>query len=190
MATTCKNSKVGAATMEVILSKAKDLCRSCAAPTCSASGRVRKDMLAAAFLLLLVIPASPCKLAPGYFHQLSVLRGTVVGVPRSDPRYPFAFLRHHTSVDTAQLTLYQYPAFMPGHARGRKVGEVLTDSGGHFDFGPLPEGHYTLVIDGTWSADDFDIQILHQSTLASSEKIDVSPPQPNCTGGHEFLPAS
>jgi len=63
------------------------------------------------------------------------------------------------------------------------VKTVETNSDGHFDFGPLKIGHYTLVIEG----DQFDVEIKDLPRLTESVTIDVSPIFPDCTGGHEFI---
>ena len=70
----------------------------------------------------------------------------------------------------------------------RLVKAVKTDQHGWFDFGELPKGHYTLVID--WPSDYaqwFDVEITTLPKPTASVKIDVSPAYPDCTGGHEFL---
>ena len=63
------------------------------------------------------------------------------------------------------------------------VKTLETDGKGVFDFGPLPTGHYTLVIDGE---DSFDVEIKELPQVTESVTIDVSPVYPDCTGGHEF----
>jgi transposase len=66
--------------------------------------------------------------------------------------------------------------------------DARTDERGGFDFGALREGHYTLVID--WPAEYsnlFDVEIKKLPTETSSVEIDVSPVDPDCTGGHEFI---
>ena len=67
--------------------------------------------------------------------------------------------------------------------------EVKTDKNGMFDFDLLPKGHYTLVID--WPVEYgnlFDVEVKPLSAAASSVKIDISPVDPACRGGHEVIP--
>lgn len=126
----------------------------------------------------------PCSWAIGYFHQVTCLRGTVVGMSRGWPRW----LRQRVARDDVNLRLYEYR--WPLHDRSEMplVKAVKTDGSGRFDFGDLQEGHYTLVID--WpseSAGWFDVEIKKLPRLTTSVKIDVSPVYPDCTGGHEFI---
>ena len=137
-----------------------------------------------AALLLHVQRAYPCSWAIGYFHQVTRLRGTVVGTNRGWPKW----LRQRVSRENVNLRLYQYR--WPIHDRSEMllVKEVRTNDGGRFDFGGLPEGHYTLVIDwpveyGEW----FDVEIKKLPKQTSTVKIDVTPVYPDCTGGHEFI---
>ena len=72
------------------------------------------------------------------------------------------------------------------------VKNVVTDQDGRFDFGPLNDGHYTLVID--WpskSAHSFDVELKRNLAKQTSDiKIDVTWFYPDCTGGHEFVVSS
>ena len=66
---------------------------------------------------------------------------------------------------------------------------VKTDKNGRFDFGALPEGHYTLAVD--WPVEYggmFDIEVKPLSAATSSVKVDISPVNPACRGGHEIIP--
>ena len=144
---------------------------------------VRRAIVLAA-LLCLVYPAYPCSWAIGYFHQVTCLRGTVAGMNRGWPRW----LRQRVRRDNVNLRLYEYRWPLRDRSEMPLVKTVKTDNGGRFDFGELPEGHYTLVID--WPseyAEWFDVEIKKLPKPTTSVKIDVSPVYPDCTGGHEFI---
>ena len=145
-------------------------------------------------LLIQAQQAFSCSFAIGYFYQVTRLRGTVVGTGnywplpgyRSYPRW----IRQRVRRGNADLRLYDYR--WPGSVRDRQpIATVRTDNRGRFDFGTLQEGHYTLVID--WAAehsehsDHFDVEIKKLRAETSSVEIDVSPVDPDCTGGHEFI---
>jgi hypothetical protein len=136
-----------------------------------------------AVLLFQVRLAYPCSWAVGYFHQVTCLRGTVVGMNRHWPRW----VRQRVTRDNVNLRLFEYR--WPLHDRSEMplVKSVKTDGSGRFDFGDLQEGHYTLVID--WPSEfgeRFDVQIKKQPRPTTSVKIDISPAYVDCTGGHEF----
>jgi hypothetical protein len=100
--------------------------------------------------------------------------------------YP-RWLRQRVSRGNVSLRLYEYR--WPRDIReSQPVATVKTDEHGRFDFAALREGHYTLVVD--WPAaysDFFDVEIKKLLVETSSVKIDVSPVDPDCTGGHEFI---
>jgi hypothetical protein len=128
--------------------------------------------------------AYPCSWAIGYFHQVTCLRGTVVGMSRGWPRW----LRQRVARDNVNLRLYKYGWPLHDHSEMPLVKTVKTDGSGRFDFGELQEGHYTLVID--WPSeygDSFEVEIKNLPRPTTSVKIDVSPVYPDCTGGHEFI---
>ena len=125
-----------------------------------------------------------CSWAIGYFHQVTQLRGTVVGMHRGWPRW----LRLHVTRGNVNLRLYEYRWPVQDISEMPLVKTAKTDNNGWFDFGNLPEGHYKLVID--WPVEygnlfDVEIKKLPQPTI--SVKIDVTLNFPDCTGGHEFL---
>lgn len=65
---------------------------------------------------------------------------------------------------------------------------MTTDKNGRFDFGSVPVGHYTLVIDWpTVDGDSFDVEVNNLAAETSSVTTDVSQVDPDCTGGHEFV---
>jgi hypothetical protein len=97
-------------------------------------------------------------------------------------------MRQRVARNNVNLRLYIYR--WPLHDRSEMplVKSLRTDKSGNFDFGVLPQGHYTLLID--WPSDDsnwFDVEIKKLPRATSSVKIDVTPVYPDCTGGHEFM---
>jgi hypothetical protein len=147
-------------------------------------------LIVAVGLVIQAEQAISCSFSVGYFHQVTRLRGTVVGMDNYWPllgyrAYP-RWLRHRAHRDDAVLRLYEY---RPANLRqSPALATVRTDKHGVFDFGTLREGHYTLVID--WAAeysDRFDVEIKQLPAETSSVVIDVSPVDPDCTGGHEFI---
>lgn len=145
----------------------------------------------ASALLFLPQEVFPCSLLHGYFYQVTRLRGRVVGMTNYWPllgygSYP-SWLRHRIARDNVKLRLYEYR--WPIHDRTETpfIKAVTTDKNGKFDFGNVPAGHYTLVID--WPVADgnsFDVEIKNSTAETSSVTIDVSPVDPDCRGGHEF----
>jgi len=138
--------------------------------------------MALAIVSLFLISAfdvSACSLVPGYFYQITALKGRVIGVQSQHifcPRWlRQSFVRKH-----AKLTLYEYR--QPWDER-LIVKAVETDDHGSFDFGPLKLGHYTLRVD----SDFFDVEMKDLARQTESITIDASPINPDCTGGHEFI---
>ncbi len=128
---------------------------------------------------------SACSLAWGYFYQVTNLRGTVVGTSV----YVFPrWLRQLIVRRKLTMTLYEYCS--PCASKSLvPVKFVLTDGDGHFDFGTLKPGHYTLRVAGEeWiNADTFDLEVKGLPNPKESVLIDVSPIASDCTGGHEFI---
>lgn len=140
-----------------------------------------KAVITASLLLLAVSQGYACEWATGYFHQVTALKGQVVGTTfHGLPRW----LRQSFARKHAKLALYEYRS--PGAAwdDGSLIKTVETDDRGSFDFGPLSIGHYTLRIDGN---DSFDVEVKGLPRVTDSVTIDVSPVHPDCTGGHEFI---
>jgi hypothetical protein len=141
--------------------------------------------------VLLIVPAAfPCTWAIGYFHQVTRLHGTVVGVKGGDLRHPFGFLRQRVAVGHAKLTLHAFPYARSDVLHDRLVKQVEADDMGNFDFGALSPGHYTLVIASPWGEDQFDVEVIQRQKPTAFVTIDVSPNYPDCTGGHEFKSVS
>jgi hypothetical protein len=145
-------------------------------------GRTRQTAVTFALLCSL---CHGCSWAVGYFHQVTAIRGRVVGSSWARLRW----LRQSFSVDNATLTLYEY-RFPAPIERLRKVAVTRTDSHGDFDFGSVPNGHYLLSIevkDSNRMGDLFDVEVTDATKGTKSITIDVSPVTPDCRGGHEFL---
>jgi hypothetical protein len=135
------------------------------------------------------VQAQACSMAPrpGYFHQVTSIRGRVVG--RSLGPLQFRWLRQSFTVSDATLTLYEYP-WSAGTQDLKRITQVKTSSRGAFDFGFVPEGHYSLGVSvsgsdslGGW----FPVEITNKVGRTEEILLDVSPIHPDCTGGHEFV---
>ncbi len=135
----------------------------------------------ASVILLAVLQARACDWAVGYFHQVTVLKGQVVGTMyHGVPRW----LRQSFAKKQAKLVLYEYRSPWVRTGTPHIVKTVETDGDGMFDFGTLRPGHYTLAIN---DEDSFDVEIKELPGITESVTIDVSPVLPDCTGGHEFI---
>lgn len=66
---------------------------------------------------------------------------------------------------------------------------VVTGTDGKFDFGALHAGHYTLIIEEEkWQRSDwFDVEVKGPLNPKESVIIDISPANPECKHGHEFI---
>jgi hypothetical protein len=146
-------------------------------------------------LLFQAQEAISCSLVRGYFYQVTKLRGRIVGMTnywpllgyRSYPSYP-SWIRHRLSRDNVKLRLDNYGWPTRNRSETPPIKTVTTDKNGGFDFGSIPVGHYTLVID--WpviDGDFFDVEVNNRAVETSSVTIDVSPVDPDCKGGHEFM---
>jgi hypothetical protein len=141
-----------------------------------------KVALAVASLMLFSAShANACSFAIGYFHQVTALKGRVVGTKSHGlPRW----LRQSFARKHAKLALYEYRWPRASWDDASLTKRVETDDHGNFDFGPLRTGHYTLRIDDN---DLFDVELKDLPQVTESVTIDVSPVYPDCTGGHEFV---
>jgi len=127
-----------------------------------------------------------CTLAQGYFHQVTSIRGRVVG--KDLGVLGFRWLRQSFSVPNATLTLYEYSSAR--WEERREIAKVRTDDHGNFDFGPIPKGHYFLdiIVKGSDSLGGlFDVEVTDTVKATKNITIDISPIHPDCTGGHEFI---
>ena len=128
-----------------------------------------------------------CSLAPGYFHQVTLLRGRIVG--KSLGPFGFSWLRQAFRMSDSTLTLYEYRSAKMEELR--TVASVKTDSHGNFDFGLIPKGHYLLnviVKDSDRLGGLFEVEVTDAVKATKRITIDVSPIHPDCTGGHESIP--
>jgi len=139
-------------------------------------------------IFVIVQLAGACTMAPqpGYFHQVTSIRGRVVG--RSLGPLQFRWLRRSFSVSDATLTLYEYP-WSATVQDLKRIAEVKTNSKGTFDFGAVPDGHYSLGVSvqgsdslGGW----FPVEVTNKVGRTEEILLDVSPIHPDCTGGQEF----
>jgi hypothetical protein len=126
-----------------------------------------------------------CSWAVGYFHQVTAIRGRIVG----SSWLPFRWFRQSVGIGEATVTLYEYrwPAKIN---ELKKTAAIKTDSSGNFDFGSIPQGHYYLEISIAGSdrmGGLFDVEVTNAVKPTKSVTIDISPVYPDCTGGHEFI---
>jgi len=128
--------------------------------------------------------AYSCSWAVGYFYQVTQLRGTVVGMDyRGWPRW----WRLRTTREGVRLSLYEYRWPIRDRNDLRLVQSRLSDKNGHFDFGHVSDGHYTLILDWPSGTYWFNVEERKLPRQTSAVKIDLSPFYPDCTGGHEFI---
>ena len=133
--------------------------------------------------------ASACSLAPlhGYFHQVTAIRGQVVG--KSLGPFQFRWLRQSFGVGGARLALceYRWPA---GIEDLKLITAIQADAHGNFDFGSVPKGHY--VLDVSVESSDlfqglFEVEVTDTVRATRRITVDVSPLHPDCNGGLEFI---
>jgi len=148
----------------------------------------RKAFLLSSLLIFAAVSANPCDLPVGYFHQVTALRGQIVGLKAGVFQYSRS-LRQSFKRNNVRLILYQYRSgdqrpWMP------IVKIIHADQEGHFDFGPLAPGHYTLEVDDkVWDTESwFDVEVLiPMPQETASVTVDISPNFPNCRGGQEMI---
>jgi hypothetical protein len=146
-----------------------------------------KLLIIASLSLATISPAHSCSLIPGYFYQLTALKGQVVGA-QNFILQSIPWLRQSLGRNHAELTLYEYSQ-TKSLATRPKLKTIAADSHGNFDFGPITPGHYALTIhEPTWNNSDyFDVEIKSLPTPTASVLIDISPIHPDCTGGHQII---
>lgn len=150
--------------------------------------RMRTAIAVIVFTLILAASRNlACSWAKGYFHQVTSLRGTVVG-SKFPVLHSFRWFRQSVVRPGAKLTLYGYcwPCDVWSLA---SVKTVLTGTDGKFDFGTLRPSHYYLRIDDEKSSLSglFEVEVKGPPKPRESETIDISPASPDCAGGHEFI---
>jgi hypothetical protein len=123
-----------------------------------------------------------CEWTVGYFHQVTAIRGRIVG--KNLHPFQFGWLRQSFSVSGAVLTLYEFPL---RSANTTPVAVAKTGSNGNFDFGPIAKGHYSRKIAAEGLGDAFDVEVTDAVKPTESLLLDISPINPDCTGGHEFI---
>jgi hypothetical protein len=136
-----------------------------------------------ALAFALASSANACSWAIGYFHQVTELRGRVVGKDLRPAN--FRWLRQSFAVSKAELTLFRYkhPYQL---TKELEVRRITADDDGRFDFGQLQTGHSTLRIAAGTHEEYFDVEITGSVKPTDSILIDISPVTPDCKGGHEF----
>ena len=146
--------------------------------------RVASHRVAAlALVLCFAWHANACSLAIGYFHQVTGLKGRVVGA--SLGALQSRWLRRMFTVSGAELEVYEYSSGKRFEDR-KPLARVVTNQKGEFEFASLKEGHYTLHIKGRNLEDWFDVEITNKVPVTRQIIIDASPVFPDCTGGHEM----
>src|ERR1039458_3402743 len=151
---------------------------------------LRHARLTIAAFLALSTMCTACSLVMGHFHQVTAIRGRIVG--KDLGLLGFRWFRQTFRVNDATLTLYEYRS--PAKVEElKRVAAIKTDSYGDFDFGDIPKGHYSLDINVTGSdrlGGWFDVEITDSVKTTKNITIDVSPITPECTGGHADVRAT
>jgi len=154
------------------------------------AGHTKRSASGLLLLIAVLLGATqvrPCTWPEGYFYLVSALRGNVVGAKIGKLQYA-RWLRQSFARKNVRLTLYQYRRPIKQRDEMLLVRTAKTDVNGHFDFGEVSPGHYTLIVDDEeWGTSEwFDVEVKQQATRTIAVTIDVSPPFPDCKGGHEF----
>jgi hypothetical protein len=149
-----------------------------------------KPLLPSLVLALLLVPgnSTACTWVDGHFFQVTALRGRVVG-SRIGPLQHARWLRQSFARRNVRLSLFRYRRPLMEGGQMPLVKAIVTDGMGRFDFGEVPVGHYTLVVDdaGWHTSDWFDVQFTRRGNPTLGLTIDASPSFPDCSGGHEFV---
>jgi hypothetical protein len=124
-------------------------------------------------------------LVTGHFHPVTVIRGRVVGSGWT----PFRWLRQSICLGDAKLTWHEY-RWSRKIEDLKPVAALQAAAHRNFDFGSVPNRHYSLSIEVKDSArmgGFFDVEVTDAAKNTKHVRIDVSPIQPDCTSGHEFI---
>ena len=150
---------------------------------------VTRNLAIFLFAVIVSTLAGACSLSVvhGYFHQVTSIRGRVVG--KSLGPFQFEWIRQSFAVGNANLALYEYrwPAKIE---ELNLISSVTTDTHGNFDFGSIAKGHYVLVIrvkNPDLMGAVLEVEVTDEVKATDSILIDVSPLKPDCSGGHEFI---
>jgi hypothetical protein len=150
---------------------------------------VKSRTVSAALLVLIAscITATACSWAVGHFHQVTAIRGHVVG--KNLGPFQFRWLRQSFSIKNATLTLFEYR--WPAEVADQKpIAITKADANGNFDFGEVAAGHYYLRLQANAPEemeDLFEVEVTGRVRPTESILIDISPVHPDCSGGHEFI---
>jgi hypothetical protein len=145
--------------------------------------RVGLHITALALLVCFATHADACSWTVGYFHQVTRLKGRVVG--KSLGPLQFRWLRRAFSVSGAELEIFEYQG-RHWTKDNKPVARTVANSSGEFEFTDLKEGHYTLHINGGEMSDWFDVEITNKAPPTKQVTLDISPIFPDCSGGHGF----
>ncbi|HEY8715037.1 MAG TPA: carboxypeptidase-like regulatory domain-containing protein [Candidatus Acidoferrum sp.] len=150
--------------------------------------KLRVILLALIIAAFAAIPSQlpACSWAGGYFYQVTVLKGTVVG-SYFRLLYFSRWFRQQITRPNVKLTLYRYQGGRDYHLPPIK--SVVSDQNGRFDFGSVPIGHYTLFLGDASQdyGDAFDVEVISSPQPQERLVIDISPVSPDCKGGREIV---
>jgi Prealbumin-like fold domain len=138
--------------------------------------------LVAVSVLLLPGRVSACSLIP-HTYQVTQLKGRVVG--RALGPLNFKWLQRWFSVPGAELVVYHNDSY-PFDANAKPVAQIKADSQGKFEFDGLKDGIYVLHVKHEKLDDWFSVEVDRKAPTTSWITIDISPLQPDCSGGHVF----
>jgi hypothetical protein len=136
---------------------------------------------------LLKASALPCSWAPGYFYQVTAIRGRVVGVNLNDsylaPLQYWKWVRQRVR-KSATISLYKYE-FPPSKNRA-PILTAKTDVNGWFELKDVKPGHFSINVKDEKLNGWFDVEVTDKAKPTDFINIDISLNFPDCKGGHEF----